>query len=36
MMDCVSVQVLLEHGADPRIHADDGAMPEHVSTVQSK
>ena len=23
--------MLLEIGADPRIHADDGALPEHVS-----
>ena len=26
-------QVLLEHGADPRIHADDGAIPEHVNIL---
>ena len=23
--------MLLETGADPRIYADDGALPEHVS-----
>ncbi len=25
------VQVLLGYGADPRIYADDGQSPEHVS-----
>lgn len=24
------MQVLLEQGADPRIHADDGAVPQQV------
>lgn len=26
--------MLLEVGADPRIYADDGALPEHVSVKQ--
>lgn len=25
------LQILLEQGADPRIHADDGAVPQQVS-----
>ena len=27
------LQVLLEQGADPRIHADDGAVPQQVGYV---
>ena len=29
----VIIQVLLQHGADPRLFAEDGQMPEHVSSI---
>ena len=29
-LDFACLQLLLESGADPRIHADDGAIPEQV------